>query len=47
MGLDFILIGFVVVLVTTRYTNLLDRPKVATAKDIPSIAPPADWSDAT
>jgi hypothetical protein len=47
MGLDFILIGFVVVLVTTRYTNLLDRPKVAPAKDIPPITPPADWSDAT
>lgn len=76
MGLDFILIGFVVVLVMTRYTNLLDRPeapspretallqsivnltgtlspkaldrsRAAQSKDIPPIAPPADWSQST
>jgi len=56
MGLDFILIGFVVVLVMTRYTNLLDRsrtaspedtPPVAPPREIPPVEPPADWSDAT
>jgi len=76
MGLDFILIGLVVGLVMTRYTNLLDRPGGKSPKetsvlesiaglaaalnakalnraggarprDIPPIAPPADWSEAT
>jgi hypothetical protein len=45
MGVDFVLIGFIVVLVMARYTNLLDRPKAA--QDVPPIVPPADWSDAT
>jgi hypothetical protein len=45
MGVDFVLIGFIVVLVMARYTNLLDRPKAP--RDVPPIAPPANWSDAT
>ena len=46
-GLDFMLIGFVVVLVMTRYSNLLDRPKSGRPEVTPPITPPADWSDAT
>ena len=76
MGLDFALISFVVVLVLTRYSDLLNgpeaaplkdtslvkliagltasrraeplkRPEALLPKDIPPIAPAADWSDAT
>jgi hypothetical protein len=47
MGLDFLLIGGVVVLATARYTNLLDRSKDRPNKDIAPITPAADWSSAT
>lgn len=57
MGIDFVLVGFVVVLVMTRYTSRLDRPKPAPAKratprasplkDVPPVAPPAWWLDPT
>jgi hypothetical protein len=41
MGIDFILIGFVVVLVLTRYSNLLDRPQRPKPIALPESTPAA------